>query len=262
MTNRAIVTLVALALVASGAAVAAERTFVVKPGDHQRVEYIDGQKVLFADGVSASVAVTYLPGDSKRGWVAVTVRNVSPEAFVVEERSLSASSGEKPLTVFTHDQLMKEQKRREAWNAVAAGLAAAGNSMNAANAGNSYSYGTYRGQTNASAYGSGGYAYGTANTTGTYSGYTYDPSKAAAAQASANAQNQQMIDRMQAQHQQQRAAISERTLRANTVSPGEYISGQILIQLPKRSRKNPAEISMVLAVGMDEVPVTLQEVQD
>lgn len=69
-----------------------------------------------------------------------------------------ATAGGSALPVMTYADRVKEEKRSQMWAAVGAGFAAAANSMNAANAGYSSTYGNYSGTATARAYGSGGYA--------------------------------------------------------------------------------------------------------
>src|SRR3569623_2403775 len=87
--------------------------------------------------------------------------NVGPENVTVETAQGEAVPG------ISYERLVKEEKHRQMWLAIAAGLAAAGNSVAAATAG--YSSGSFN------AYGSGGWVQGN------YS--SYNAGQAYAAQA-------------------------------------------------------------------------------
>lgn len=58
---------------------------------------------------------------------------------------MMATAGGSALPVMTYADRVKEEKRSQMWAAVGAGFAAAANSMNAANAGYSSTYGNYSG---------------------------------------------------------------------------------------------------------------------
>lgn len=250
----------ALLLLLAAPAHAAERVFEFVPHAAYHIEFVNGQQIAISDGVSAVVALSFVPAEKRgKGWIVVNVKNLSPESFVVRESSLRASSGDQPLHVATYDDLLKHQKRKEFWNTFGAGLAAGINDMNAANAGYSYNSGTYSSTTDATAYGSGGYAHGTAQTTGSYSGVTYDSGVAYAAQAHADEQNARMLAQVEQNNAQERATLESRALRANTLRAGEFTSGMVLIDLPKKSRKRPAILELTLTAGMDEFRFLLQE---
>ena len=117
-----------------------------------------------------------------------------------------------------------------------------------------YQEGTYSGST----YGSSGYN----STHGTYSGTTYSPGAAASAQMQADAQNQQLIDRARQVAADNRQALQDRAMRANTLSPGEFIGGQITIELPDQSRRNAAPLELTLVAGMDQFKFKLTELFD
>lgn len=243
-----------LALLLTSEATARERVFVISPMEGQQVEYDRGQEAMIVAGRSVTVAFSFYPENKKAGWISIAVQNASSEPFEVDEHSLRAWSGGQPLQVFTYQVLAQQQARREAWGSVAAALTAAGNSMNAANAGYSYNSGTYVGRTTAHAYGSAGYAYGTANTVGTYSGITYNPYVSALAQAEANQRNRQMLDQLSQRNQQARADLASRVLRRTTVSPGEIVTGQILVQLPRSG-----QLDVAFVAGGEQFPAVFTE---
>ncbi|UOV09245.1 hypothetical protein MUU77_02760 [Pseudoxanthomonas sp. F37] len=238
---------------------AAERIFEPVPGDDQTVEYQDGEVVLIAPTTNAVLFITYVPRDKKSAFLKVGIKNIGEESFNISERSFTASTPSGPLTVLTYDDRLREQKRQETWAAVAAGLAAAGNNMSASNAGYQTNYGTYNSRTNAYAYGSGGYATGTAYTSGTYSGTTYNAAAAQQARLAADRQNQAIFDRQRANADFARRDLQSRALKANTLSPGEFILGDVRFSLPKRDRQSAAQLTISVDLAGEPVTVTFVE---
>ena len=250
-----------VALLASPiSALGGERTFDFAASHDYRVEYANGQQVLIADGVSASVVISYVPQDSGRGWISISVENHSPEPFTVQETSLTGTAGGKPIHVLTYADLVKEQKHHAAWQngfgALAAGLKAAGT----AGAGYRTTTGSYNSTTNATAYGSdGSSATGQATTNGSFVATTYDPAAASAARDRVNAENAQMAKQIHDSQALARQSIDQRVLRANTLQPGRGIAGQIPIDLPSNSKRAPVPVQLTFSAGMDQFTFTLNE---
>lgn len=240
-------------------AIAGERQFEPVPGDGQNLEYKDGQATLIASTSRAIVIVTYAPADKKTAFVTIGIQNLSDNAFNVSESSVTAVSGSTPLHVMTYAERAKAQKRSEMWASIGAGLAAASNNMAASNAGYSNTYGTYSGNTTATAYGSGGYATARANTYGTYSGTTYNAGAAFAARQSANAQNQAIFAQQRQNAQLAKQDLDSRAFRANTLSPQEVIFGDVKLNLPKATKGAPAEFSITIDVAGEPVTFRFRE---
>lgn len=120
------------------------------------------------------------------------------------------------LKVLSYEDLVREEKTRQALQAVAVGVSAAANSYSASQAG------YYQGQ-------------GTVYTPRGAVGYTvsgYDPRAASIAQANASATNASMISRAVETGQMNMAVLEQRVLKDNTVMPGEWIGGQVHIAPP------------------------------
>lgn len=243
----------------AGSVVAAERTFVPVASDGQIVEYQNGQIVLVTSNARAALVVSYSPESKKSGYLNLAVQNIADGSFNVSDSNVTISSEGAPLDVKSFADRVKAENRRAMWAAVGAGLAAAGNSMAAANSGYQTSYGTYSGTTNASAYGRGGYAYGTATTMGTYSSTTYNQAAAQQAQQAANANNQAMFDRQALTSQLSMQALERSALRTNTVSPGEVVGGNVQFALPKAVRKTATEFVARIDVGGEPMEVRFEE---
>ena len=137
---------------------------------------------------------------------------------------------------------MKRVRNRQAWAAAAVGFA---EGMATANAGyttttsssSTYYNGSSSRYGNASAYGSGGYAYGTYSGNSTYSGSSNTYSRSTTYDAAAAYQTrvlsaQRMADFSNAQWQE-RQAKNAGYLKKNTINPGETITGYVLIERKK-----------------------------
>lgn len=182
----------------------------------------------------------------KRGQFSVLVFNASqsPANFGSENVSISVKGGD-VAQVIPYERLLKEEKNRQMWAAIATGLSAASNNMAASQAGYSSGFASYSG----SSYG----RYGTVNSfgTATYSGY--NGAAAYAAQSDANAQNQQMFDRLATSNAAGMEALRA-NLRTTTVDPGASYGGLITFELPKsaRSSKKPVELIITVEFSGDQ----------
>lgn len=247
-------------LVVSTSTIGAAREFQPIPSQGQRLEYKDGKAFVIYEGDKVHFGVHYIQESSKAGWLAVIAQNISQEPFNISENSFTASSSGTPLKVYTYNEIMKKEKNRQAWIAVANGIAAGANSYSASMAGNNYNYGTYNSRTTATVNTYGTTAYGTANTNGSYSGYSYNAGAAYAAQSDANRKNQEMFDRSAQYALATTTSLEERTLKANTISPNEVISGQIKIDLPKKDKNQPAEFVIQVNTTATPIYLTFREV--
>lgn len=239
---RSILVLVALCLLA--ACVPAYKIDVSASAD-QGLRFIDGRKIVVSEMPESTVVLVPPLGPvEKRGEFGVIAFNYGSSELNFGTENISASAGDgTPVHVFSYIELLEEEKSRQKWAAVAAGLAAVGNSMQAANAGHSTSYGSYSGST----YGSYGSTPYSANTFG--SGYvtTYDPAKAQAAQAIANQENQAMFQNMQQANAQNEARLQS-ILKTTTILPGSSHSGQTQFEVPtaRATLAEPIEIHVVM----------------
>ena len=219
----------------------------LQAGDGQELSYSQGMGCVQggADTNDGFILTSLCaqPKDRSRSVLIVRVSNRTSRPVTIQEGAVSAQSAAGPLDVLAHTALMKEEKTRQTWAAIGAGIAAAGNSMNASNAG----YSSYQGTayTSATAYGSGGYA--KANATTTYSGTAYDGAAAAAAQQRANAENARLFDRLEAEKQMGEQAI-EGALRTHTVQPGESHAAFVEMELPRQRNGAAQSVDVLLRV--------------
>lgn len=153
--------------------------------------------------------------------------------------SIDKKEIENKLVVWSCDKYMKKVRTAQTWAAIGVGLAEGLSTMNAGYStsttnssayysGSSNSYGT------ASAYGSGGYAYGSYSGNSSYSGSAYGTSTTTTYDASVAYQaqvlsQQRMADFSDAQWNE-RNAKQMGYLKKNTINPGETIQGYVHIQ--------------------------------
>ena len=175
----------ALALYSSPV-VAAKFTMQLTAGTHQSLRMESGVAAVDDSTAGSSVRLIQAEGTlKKRGAIQVLVMNQGDKPFNFGPENVTAKLADgTPVAIITYEKLVREEKRRQAWRAVAAGLAAAGNSMSAASSGyysgtahySGNSFGTFGGTPyNSSTFG-----------TATYSGY--NAGQAQLAQSGANAQ--------------------------------------------------------------------------
>jgi hypothetical protein len=139
----------------------------------------------------------------------------------------------RPLRVYTYDELVAEEHRRQAVRALAVGLAAAGNSMSAASAGN------YNGTAVVNT------PQGSAFVN--YSGY--NPAAAAIAQDRAAAQNEAMIANVVETGQRNLATLEQTVIKDDTLLPGEWYGGQLQFDAPEG--RGSKTYSITVPIGGD-----------
>lgn len=127
-----------------------------------------------------------------------------------------------PIHVFSYAELVSEEETKQAVAAFGAALSGAARSMSAANSGYVTSTGSFN------AYGANGGAYGT------YASTTYDPLRAQLAQQSANSETQADFAHLRARGEQNLAALQQTILKDNTVMPGEWFGGSIVLKPPQQ----------------------------
>jgi hypothetical protein len=196
----------------------------------------------------SSVRFVQTEGDvKKRASVGVIVMNHGEKPFNFGPENVTAKLADgTPVAIITYEQLVKEEKRRQMWAAIAAGLAAAGNSMSAASSGYYSGYGTYSGST----FGTFGSTPYSAMTTGTVSVSGYDYGRAQAAQSMANAQNQATFARMAEQNAANMKSLKS-YMRTTTVDPQQILGGSIMFELPKAARDSKSDVPMAFTVTVN-----------
>ena len=206
--------------------------------------------VAAVDDTTSGSTVRLIQSDDdlkKRGSIALLVMNHGDKPFNFGPENVSGKLADgTPVTIITYEQLVKEEKRRQMWMAIAVGLSAASNSMAAANRG--YYSGTvnYSGNT----FGTfGGTPYNsTTFGTATVSGYNYGAAQAA--QANANMQNQAMFANMAEQNAANLKALKA-YMRTTTVDPQQMFGGSLEFELPKPARDSKTDVPVTFVVTIN-----------
>lgn len=230
--------------------IAAEYVLDVTANAEQTSRFEDGREAV-DDATQASSVRILEPRQQtpKQGGFRIYVLNNSgkPFNFGPENITIKMSDGT-AIAMLTYQDLLKQEKRREAWQALAVGLAAAGRNMQASQAGNSYGTATYSGNS----YGTFGSTPYSANSfgTATYSGY--NAGAAYAAQAIANEQNQRDMQAMQLSQAAKREDLVQ-VMKTTTVDLGQAFGGIVQYMIPStvRSSKTAVPITIEVRTGDD-----------
>jgi hypothetical protein len=198
---------------------------------------LDDQERIYRDGVPAVISrkglvvvaapVKVIREGKEQPKFIVSVSNTSSSQFDIDTSNVVASVDGLPLKVFTYEEVADSIKSQQAWAAFAVAFSGGMEAASARQqASTSYNYGTY----NANSYGTLNSSHNyNANTTGTYTGWTYNP---AAGQAAANAVNSRTNSQLASLQQEGQAALydaQKSILKRTTVLPGTSHGGQIFL---------------------------------
>ena len=139
------------------------------------------------------------------------------------------------LKVIPYEELVQEEHNRQVFRAIGAGLAVAGNSMSAAQAG-------YY-QSNSTVYAPGGIYQ--VNTVG------YSPAAAAIAQTNANAANSELVNATIERGRASLAYLEHSVIKDDTLMPGEWYGGQLYIQPLISSGQSTKHYTISVLVGSE-----------
>jgi hypothetical protein len=161
---------------------------------------------------------------------AVALRNMKNQNLHFDASQISATriledGTIADLKVWSYDELVKEEKNRQTWAAVAAALGGVGRSMDAANAGYSRTTGTFNAY---NSYGDSAY--------GTYQSTTYNSYQNYTARQLANAQTSAEFAAIRAEGEANLAALQGNIIKNHTLMPGEWYGGTIVLDVPKKSK--------------------------
>lgn len=239
---------VALALAALCSACASTETVQFQPKPHQEALVRDGNPGLVSRQKSSIVIVRpatrqFVAG--KRPAFVIGINNLSgiPLQFRVSDIQVvqNVNGHAANLKVITYEELVAEEHTRQVFAAVATGLAAGANAYSASQAGrysNTSTVYTPRG------------AY-QVNTVG------YNPTANAIAQANASAQNEAMISATIERGQQNMAALERGIIKDNTMLPGEWYGGQLVVAPLISSADGPKVYSITIMVGTDRHEINI-----
>jgi hypothetical protein len=186
-------------------------------------------------------------GDRPAFIVAVYNRGRNPTNLLVSDISATGNLGT-VIHVFGYDELVAEARRKQRWATFAVALAGAAGAMNAANAGYTHTYGTYSGYSHGTYSGALNGSY-TGTTTGIYSATTYDPARAYAAQSINNAQTAANLAAIQARGEQTLGELQNTILKDNTVMPGEWVGGVVVLDTPEKAPDGIAQYKINVEFG-------------
>lgn len=216
--------------------------------------YYDGRliKEITKNGTTVTTSLRQIKRDDGKYFTFdVAIINNSDRTFTFKSNGITARIYAKngksiSINALTRKEYLKIKKRRSNFRT---GLAAFAGGVNAANAGyststtNTNSYGSYSGSaytnSSASAYGSGGYAYGTGNSTTNYSGNLYGSSTSTTnsyngAAAYAAQQNESAkIQRMVELSNEAKWRWNDDYIKNNTLFPQSTTSGLINVKYYK-----------------------------
>jgi hypothetical protein len=229
--------LVAVALVVCGCA------------SNDRISLVadQSQQALTRDGVPALVSskrhvVMLRPASAvvqSRGRPTFVVAVYNPGKRPVEfhaagiSAQFNAASGPASIHVYSYEELVGEVERKQRWAAFGAALQGVSASMAAANAGYTRTTGLYSGNTYGRYTGSLNGSY-SASTTGSFSATTYDSGRAYAAQQYASAQTAANFAAIEAHGRQALDQLQNSILKDNTVLPGEWVGGIVVLDAPAK----------------------------
>lgn len=213
--------------------------------NEKEVEYKDGEAWPYynKNGIMIGMTNNEVRDYGKYFQIPIIIANNSMYPIEFEPNNITASlidkkGNERILKVYSAAEYMKKVRRSQNWamalNGLAEGLAAANAGYSSSTTNSSYSgYSSSYGS--ASAYGSGGYAYGNYSGNSSYYGRssstTTSYNGAAAYQAQVIASNR--IAAYDNALLSERAAKNEGYLKRTTIYPGETISGYINIERKK-----------------------------
>jgi hypothetical protein len=139
------------------------------------------------------------------------------------------------LPIVTYEELVSEERTRQAVAALATGIAAGANAYSASQAGYGHMYGTVNT----------GYGIQTVSTT------YYDPTAAAVAQSNAAATNDALISAAVQNGQRNLASLERNVLKDNTIMPGEWVGGQLFFAPPQAENGQAKSYRILIRLGGD-----------
>jgi hypothetical protein len=245
---RPVALVAAMTAAVSTPAFAAKFTMQLTAGPQQVSRMQSGVAAVDDSSPASSVRLIQAEEDiSKRGAIQVLVMNQGPAPFTFGPENISATLADgTAVPIITYEQLVHEEKRRETWAAIAAGLSAAGRSMSAANSGYYSGFGTY----NSTTFGTFGSTPYSGTTTGSVMVSGYNAGAAQAAQSAANIENQQMFAQM-AESNASRMGALKAYMRTTTVDPQQMFGGTVQFELPKQARSSKDDVPVTFGVTIN-----------
>lgn len=203
-----------------------------------------GQEAIVRDGIPSLISKKknlvmlrpnnqLLKGNARPAFT-VAVRNLENKPQTLMEANINAHQSvdgkQAMLRVYRYDELVREEQTRQTIQAVGAVLSATARGINAANAGYVNTTGTVHANGNH----------------GTYTATTYDPLRAQIAQQNANYETREDFAALRAQGEQNLSQLQNTILKDNTVMPGEWIGGTIVLDPPGYSGSAPKSYAITV----------------
>jgi hypothetical protein len=242
---------IACALSALAAGCATTETVQFRPRPQQQAMIRDGQAALVSRSKSSIVMVRPAARQFQargRPIYVVAITNLSgvPINFLMRDVQVTQQVKGQALAikVFTFEELTTEERNRQIAAAIIGGLAAGANAYSASRAG-------YYNQSSTVVTPRGGVYQ--VNTSG------YSPTANAIAQSNAAAQNEAMIGSMIERGQQNMAALEQGIIKDNTLMPGEWYGGQLVLQPLSSDGDGPKTYTISLLVGSDRHEIDVSQ---
>jgi hypothetical protein len=241
---------IALAALCSGCAANEVATFQARAGQDSIIR--DGQPALVSRAPNSLVMVApasrqFRAGSRPAFVVGIYNLGQAPLQFRVAEVLATQQVAQEmvQLKIFTYDELVQEEKNRQVAAAILTGLAVGVNAAAAANAGHYHSTSTV------------------STPQGLYQVHTtgYSPTANAIAQSNASAQNEALISATVERGQQNLAVLEKSVIKDDTIFPGEWYGGQLILQplVSSSSSNGPKNYSIALLVGRDRHQIDITQ---
>jgi hypothetical protein len=231
---------------------ATTETVQFRPKAQQQAMIRDGQAALVSRSKSSIVMVRPASRQFQAGGrpiyvVAITNLSSVPINFLMAnvEVTQQVKGQALALKVMTFEELATEERNRQIAGAIIGGLAAGANAYSASRAG-------YYNQSSTVVTPRGGVYQ--VNTTG------YSPTANVIAQSNAAAQNEAMIGSMIERGQQNMAALEQGIIKDNTLMPGEWYGGQLVLQPLNSDSDGPKNYTIALLVGTERHEVDISQI--
>jgi hypothetical protein len=234
-------------LICAAPAFADDYSLKVMPIEAQTIRHDRGTASVDSTQSQSIVRIVNVPGDDEKSVsFVIGVLNASgqPVNFGPENITISPV-GMQPVSLTTFEEAMEAERKRQKREKFWAGVAAFGRGMSAADAGYTYTSGSFSG--NASGFVGGDFASG--RVSGSYSGTQYNSGAALAAQRDAremNAQDRAELERRWAY----RFADMNNLLRTMTVNPGTIYGGIATFPITKEIKKDRGPVRVLIHVDI------------
>ncbi|MEP2943135.1 MAG: hypothetical protein ABJO72_05000 [Hyphomicrobiales bacterium] len=224
-----------------------------QPG--QQIYYKQGNAILDSKQQDSQVQVLSLEPQVQNGSRITLALNLinngnSNLEFKPEGISVVNQSSEQ-MKVFSHEELVKEEKTRQNWSLLAAAVSGAADAYSASQSGYSTHTGSIQSTTN-----SNGRIY---NTNGTYRGTTYDPNQARIASELASQKSEKQIAGIVNQGASKISTLDSTIARRNTIFPGKSYTGVIVFDAPRIQADEQRLYKVHIPIGGDTHVIDLSQ---